>query len=79
MSWPDAQHVLVQAPKGAGVGLRIPPRESDCSGVRPSWWPFQINVCDHCDDAPDPIAYSGRHLRLPPASSTPYPTLDPCA
>lgn len=37
---------VVQAPASAGVGLTIPPRVPDCSGVRPSWYPFQINVCD---------------------------------
>lgn len=80
MPLPEQPPVAVQAPKDAGIGLEIPPREADCSGVRPSWYPFQVNVCD-CDDAPDPELYSGRQLTLPPAPSppVPYPTGDPCA
>ena len=30
----------------AGIGLDIPERQSDCTGARPSWYPFQANVCD---------------------------------
>lgn len=47
------------------VGLYIPPRESDCSGVRPSWYPFQINVCDEDCDEPDPLDFTARHLAIP--------------
>lgn len=79
MPLPEHPPVRIQAPKWAGVGIEIPPRQADCSGVRPSWYPFQINVCD-CDDAPDPEPYSGRDLSLPPAPpDKPYPTGDPCA
>lgn len=45
---------VVQAPKTAGIGLDIPPRESDCSGMRPAWYPFQFNVCDWEFDPVDP-------------------------
>lgn len=78
MPIPEPPPARVQAPKDAGIGLEIPPREADCSGMRPSWYPFAFNVCD-CDDAPDPEPYSGRQLTLPPPSSKPYPTGDPCA
>lgn len=37
-----------------GIGLVIPPREADCSGVRPPWYPFQRNVCDWEFDPEDP-------------------------
>lgn len=36
----------VQAPRTHGVGLVIPPRESDCSGQHPAWWSWVHNVCD---------------------------------
>ena len=50
-----------------GVGLRLPLREADCSGVRPSWSPFAVNVCDEAEDWPDPVPFVGRQLRvLPP-------------
>jgi hypothetical protein len=55
----------VQAPARAGIGLEIPPREADCSGVRPSWYPFVFNVCDI--DAPDPEPMTPRMMRVPPA------------
>jgi hypothetical protein len=42
------------APCDAGVGLRIPERQSDCSGIRPSWYPFVYNVCDWEFDPVDP-------------------------
>ena len=29
-----------------GIGLRFQPRTSDCTGLRPQWYPFQVNVCD---------------------------------
>jgi hypothetical protein len=61
---PEYPPTRVQAPADAGVGLEIPEREADCSGVRPSWYPFQINVCDV--DAPDPAPLSGRQLHIPP-------------
>lgn len=47
---------------GRGVGLRIPPRLADCSGRRPSWYPFQVNVCEV--DAPDPLALTRRHQSI---------------
>lgn len=77
MPLPEYPRSRVQAPKGAGIGLRIPEREADCTGQRPSWYPFQVNVCD-CDDVPDPQPFTSRMLRLPPPSSTPYPPGDPC-
>jgi hypothetical protein len=40
----------VQARSDEGVGLVIPPRQADCTGLRPSWWPFTFNVCDDDDD-----------------------------
>lgn len=51
----------------AGVGLRIPERESDCSGVRPSWYPFQVNVCDAELDPADPDL-TGRQRSTDPAA-----------
>lgn len=56
------------APVDAGVGLEIPEREGDCSGVRPSWYPFVYNVCDWEFDPVDPPLTS-RHTTIgsPPA------------
>jgi hypothetical protein len=65
MPLPEYPPKRVQAPKGLGAGIEFPPREADCSGVRPSWYPFQINVCDI--DTPDPEPFLPRELRLPPA------------
>lgn len=61
----------VQAHKSEGVGLAFPTREADCSGRRPSWYPFQINVCD--EDAPteDPLP-TERHRTLPAAKAIPW-------
>lgn len=53
-----------------GIGLDIPERKSDCSGRRPSWYPFQINVCD--EDAPDPVPLTDRHLSVGPAKPIPW-------
>jgi hypothetical protein len=80
MPLPDYPPVRVQAPRRAGIGLRIAPPESDCSGVRPSWYAFAYNVCD-CDDAPDPEPFSERALRIPPPPDppVPYPLGDPCS
>ncbi len=58
---PVSQPTVVQSSEKAGI--RIPPRLPDCSGVRPSWYPFQNNVCDV--DAPDPDELSGRQLKIP--------------
>ena len=78
MPLPEPSPAVVQAPRSAGIGLEIPERKADCSGVRPSWFPFQVNVCD-CDDAPDPEPLTGRQLRVPPpASNLPFPRHDPC-
>lgn len=56
---------LVWAPGNPGTGLTIPPRLSDCTGLHPEWYPFQIQV-DACDwDDPDPVPLVGRQLRVP--------------
>lgn len=79
MPLPEHPPILVQAPRWAGIGLQIPPRCSDCSCERPSWFPFQVNVCD-CDDAPDPDPYSERQLRIPPPGTVlAWSREDPCA
>lgn len=78
MPLPDFPPTVHQLPRSAGVGLRIPERKADCSGVRPSWFPFQVNVCDCCDD-PDPEPLAGRQLRLPANRTVlPFPRFDPC-
>jgi hypothetical protein len=51
-------------PTNQGVGLIWRTRRSDCAG-RPSWYPFVYNVCD-VDNA-DPIPFTPRMLKLPPA------------
>jgi hypothetical protein len=61
---PEYKAAPVQAPLNRGVGLHIKPRRSDCSGVRPSWYPFAFNVCD-CD-GPAPEAWTERMLSVPP-------------
>ena len=63
----DAQDDRVSAPVGEGAGFRFPPRQADCCGVRPSWYPFAINVCDWVCDAPDPLPFTARHLTVPDA------------
>lgn len=64
MPLPEYPPAVVQLPRSVGAGVRIPKREADCSGVRPSWYPFQINVCDQ--DAPEPLPFTDRHLQIPP-------------
>jgi hypothetical protein len=49
-------------PERRGVGLVLPVRSSDCTGERPSWHPFQVNVCD--DDAADPVALTSRERSI---------------
>jgi hypothetical protein len=49
-------------PEGRGIGLQVPGRRSDCSGARPSWYPFEVNVCDV--DAPDPPAMTARERSI---------------
>lgn len=63
MPLPEYPPTLVQSPASAGIGLDIPERRADCSGVRPSWYPFQMNVCDV--DAPDPEPLTYRHMHVP--------------
>lgn len=52
------------APVSERSGIRFPERHADCSGARPSWFPFQMNVCD--EDAPDPVPLSRRHRTTDP-------------
>lgn len=42
VAYPESDPV----PADRGIGLEIPPRKADCTGVRPSWYPFVRNVCD---------------------------------
>lgn len=71
---------VVQAPAGMGAGFWIPPRTADCSGERPGWFPFQVNVCDvDLEDLGFAYAeWTDRHYRLPPPIPPPayehYPT-----
>lgn len=44
------------------VGLELPVRMSDCTGLRPSWWPFVVNTCDQ--DTPDPEPLTARMLEV---------------
>lgn len=60
----------VQASKSEGVGIVFPERKSDCSGQRPSWYSFQISVCD--DDGPDPVGLTEREQSIPPAQPIPW-------
>jgi len=64
MPLPEDPPAITQVPRSAGIGLDIPERKSDCSGVRPSWYPFQMNVCDI--DAPDEEPFTYRQLHVPP-------------
>jgi hypothetical protein len=50
----------------AGIGLEFPVRESDCSGHRPAWYPFSVNVCDGEFDPADPDL-TGRQMSTDPA------------
>jgi len=54
----------VQAPRTEGVGLAVPPRKADCTGRRPSTYPWQIQVdaCDH--DGPDPVPLTARERSI---------------
>jgi hypothetical protein len=58
----------VQSARGAGI--YIPPRKSDCTGRRPSWFPLAVNVCDW--DAPDPVELTARHLTIGEAKPIPW-------
>lgn len=51
-----------------GIGLAIPVREADCSGVRPAWYPFQVNVCDWEFDPVDPDLTWREMTTDPPAA-----------
>lgn len=51
ISVPTQSSTVVRSAQRAGVP--IPPRESDCSGGRPAWYPFQANVCDWESDPVD--------------------------
>lgn len=70
MQLPVYPPAVVQAPRWAGIGLKIPPHLSDCSGVRPAWYPFQMNVCDV--DAPDPYPLTARMQSIPPPPVPPW-------
>jgi hypothetical protein len=61
---PEHKATRTQAPLHRGIGLYFKPRRSDCSGVRPSWYPFAVNVCD-CD-GPAPLPWTERMLSVPP-------------
>lgn len=63
---------LVQAPRWAGIGLPIPDRKADCTGARPSWFPFQVNVCDWAEDAPESPPLTGRQLTIPAPQPIPW-------
>lgn len=60
----------IQAPADEGAGIAFPRRLSDCTGKRPSWYPFQINVCDQDEPDIDPLP-TDRHRELPPAPTLP--------
>lgn len=60
----------VQAPASEGVGMEFPERQADCGG-RPSWYPFQVNVCDVDDPELDPLP-TDRHRELPEAQAIPW-------
>jgi hypothetical protein len=53
-----------------GVGMALPQRRSDCSGKRPGWYPFQVNVCD--EDTPDPIPLTPRQKSIGPPKPIPW-------
>jgi hypothetical protein len=73
MPLPELTGTRVAAPASEGIGLEIPPREADCSQVRPSWYPFQMNVCDSVEDVDPPEPFSGRQLTLPePPAPIPF-------
>lgn len=55
----------VSAPADEGVGLIFPERESDYTGTRPSWYPFQIECVGAEDDDADPEALTSRERELP--------------
>jgi hypothetical protein len=59
-----------QASRTEGVGMEFPEREADCTGQRPAWYPFQINVCD--DDAPDPVPLTAREMSIGDAKPIPW-------
>lgn len=47
-----------------GVGIAIPPRQSDCTGQHPSWYPFQLQV-DQCDvDVDISVPLTARHFGI---------------
>lgn len=60
VSVPVGPASVVQSSSGAGI--HIPPRLSDCSGRRPSWYPFHANVCEV--DAPDQLALTRRQKSI---------------
>lgn len=65
-SLPAYPPAAASVPASAGIGLVIPERRSDCSGIRPAWYPFQMNVCDGELDPADPDL-TGRQRSTDPA------------
>ena len=62
----------VSAPRNEGIGLTIPERKADCTGRRPEWFPFQIQV-DACEgDAPDPVPITAREQSIGAAQPIPW-------
>lgn len=58
----DARVASAGGPEHRGIGLVLPVRMSDCSGARPSWWPFENNVCNV--DAAEPVALTARERSI---------------
>jgi hypothetical protein len=63
---------MIGARRSDSVGLCFPPKSSDCSGVRPEWFPFQIQV-DACEnDGPDPVELTARERSIGDAQPIPW-------
>ena len=44
--------------------IKFPERESDATGKRPAWFPFQINSAADDNDAADPIPLTDREKSI---------------
>ena len=60
-----------------GAGYDLPERDSDCTGTRPAWYPFQIEV-EACNEDEAPLEFPenarGTAIPTPPAAFPWAPT-----
>jgi len=67
MPLPTPRRALVQAPAGAGIGLRFTYYERVALPEWPDdWWQRNYDTAYYEPDAPDPLPWPPRWSQLPP-------------